>query len=87
MKEKEGGDYRAAVEGGVEPSLLVWDRVRQLRRVSLRSSQDLPLPLLFLCIRLVGSFNGNTDKTLCWSAVCAASEGVWDVIACAQSSY
>ena len=40
MKEKEGGDYRAAVEGGVEPSLLVWDRVRQLRRVSLRSSQD-----------------------------------------------
>ena len=24
----------------MEPSLLVWDRVRQLRRVSLRSSQD-----------------------------------------------
>ena len=28
---------------------------------------------LLLCIRLVGGFNGNTDKTLCWSAVCAAS--------------
>ena len=26
--------------GKVEPSLLVWSRVRQLRRVSLRSSQD-----------------------------------------------
>ena len=30
---------------------------------------------LLLCIRLVGSINGNTNKTLCWSAVCAASEG------------
>ena len=28
---------------------------------------------LLLCIRLVGGFNGNTDKTRCWSAVCAAS--------------
>jgi hypothetical protein len=28
---------------------------------------------LLLCIRLVGGFNGNADKTLCWSAVCAAS--------------
>jgi hypothetical protein len=28
---------------------------------------------LLLCIRLVGGFNGNTDKTLCWSAVCVAS--------------
>ena len=42
---------------------------------------------LLLCIRLVGGFNGNKDKTLCWSAVSAASEGVWDVIACAQSCY
>ena len=49
MKEKEGGDYRAAVEGGVEPSLLVWDRVRQLRRVSLRSSQDPSIVILFVC--------------------------------------
>ena len=31
---------------------------------------------LLLCIRLVGGFNGNKDKTLCWSAVSAASEGV-----------
>jgi hypothetical protein len=31
---------------------------------------------LLLCIRLVGGFNGNADKTLCWSAVCAASESV-----------
>ena len=30
---------------------------------------------LLLCIRLVGGINGNADKTLCWSAVCAASEG------------
>jgi hypothetical protein len=22
---------------------------------------------LLLCIRLVGGFNGNKDKTLCWS--------------------
>jgi hypothetical protein len=28
---------------------------------------------LLLCIRLVGGFNGNTDKTLCWSAVRVAS--------------
>ena len=30
---------------------------------------------LLLCIRLVGGINGNADETLCWSAVCAASEG------------
>src|SRR5580658_549712 len=34
------------------------------------------LPLLFSCIRLVGGFIGNIDKTLYWSAVCAASGGV-----------
>ena len=28
---------------------------------------------LLLCIIRVGCFNGNTDKTLCWPAVCAAS--------------
>ena len=28
---------------------------------------------LLLCIRLVGGFNGNTNKTRCWSAVCVAS--------------
>ena len=34
---------------------------------------------LLLCIRLVGGFNGNANKTLCWSAVCAASggSGMW----------
>ena len=33
----------------MEPSLLVWDRVRQLRRVSLRSSQDQGSRDLFVC--------------------------------------
>ena len=40
--EGGGRGYRAAVEGRVEPSLLGWSGVRQLRRVSLGSSQDRP---------------------------------------------
>ena len=59
---------------------------------SARAAQDefiaFPGPIgggvcLLLCIRLVGGFIGNTDKTLCWSAVCIASAG-WDVAACAS---
>src|ERR1700710_1500325 len=48
--------------------------------MSLESSQDQVSShlCLLLCIRKVGCFNGNTDKTLCWSAVCAAS----DVLGC-----
>jgi hypothetical protein len=36
---------------------------------------------LLLCIRKGGGIIGNTDKTLCWSAVCTASE---EMGACAQ---
>ena len=43
------------------------------RKGSLNCGADRHLCLLS-CIRLVGCFNGNTNKTLYWSAVCAASE-------------
>jgi hypothetical protein len=40
-----------------------------LRLCSMHSAVEHPYMCLLLFIRLVGRFNGNTDKTLCWSPV------------------
>jgi len=68
---------RAAGKGRVEPSLLEWSPLRQLRRVSLEPSQGKTVAI-FVCYFVserVGFISG-TDKTRCWSAVHTASEGL-----------
>ena len=59
-----------AMADASQEHLVMWTRADVIREVAGSLAMFV---CLLLCIRLVGGFNGNTDKTLCWSAVCAAS--------------
>jgi hypothetical protein len=69
------------VKSGKKRSAKNWPKGQFFFADSLNCGAIAMFVCLLLCIRKGGGIIGNTDKTLCWSAVCTASE---EMGACAQ---